>query len=89
VKGVFGKILRIDLDDQIFFEQVIENSVYEAFLGGKGLASHLLLRFNPEGADPLSPKNHFILAVGPANGFSIWGANRYGAFTKSPLTGIF
>jgi len=86
---VFGKILRIDLDDQIFFEQVIENSVYEAFLGGKGLASHLLLRFNPEGADPLSPKNHFILAVGPANGFSIWGANRYGAFTKSPLTGIF
>jgi aldehyde:ferredoxin oxidoreductase len=27
--------------------------------------------------------------VGPAVGFSIWGPNRYRAFTKSPLTGIF
>ncbi|MCK4336546.1 MAG: aldehyde:ferredoxin oxidoreductase, partial [Candidatus Aminicenantes bacterium] len=30
-----------------------------------------------------------ILATGPANGFRIWGANRYAAFTKSPLTGIY
>jgi aldehyde:ferredoxin oxidoreductase len=89
MKGVFGKTLKIDLNNQSFSEETIENSVYESFLGGKGLASHLLLKLNPAGVDPLSPSNHLIFAVGPANGFSIWGANRYGAFTKSPLTGIF
>ncbi len=39
--------------------------------------------------DPLSPNNHIIFATGPANGFPIWGANRYAAFSKSPQTGIF
>ena len=89
MKGVFGKILRINLNDQNFSEEILKTSVYDSFLGGKGIASHLLLKLNPPGVDPLSPDNHLILAVGPANGFSIWGANRYGAYTKSPLTGIF
>jgi len=89
MKGVFGKILNINLDNQSFSEEFIEDSVYEKFIGGKGLASYLLLKKNPEGVDPLSPRNNLILAVGPANGFLIWGANRYAAFTKSPLTGIF
>ncbi len=89
MKGVFGKVLKINLDEKSYSEELIPDSVYESFLGGKGLASHLLLTLNPAGVDPLSPDNHLILAVGPANGFPIWGANRYGAFTKSPLTGIF
>jgi aldehyde:ferredoxin oxidoreductase len=89
MNGVFGKILNIDLNTRNYSEEPIEDSVYASFLGGKGLASHLLLKLNPEGVDPLSPENHLIFAVGPANGFPIWGANRYGAFTKSPLTGIF
>lgn len=89
MRGVFGKILRVNLDEESFSEELIQDSVYESFLGGKGLASYLLLKLNPTGVDPLSPDNLLILAVGPANGFSIWGANRYGAYTKSPLTGIF
>jgi aldehyde:ferredoxin oxidoreductase len=89
MKGMFGKTLNIDLNNQSFAEEIVEDSVYEKFIGGKGLGSYLLLKKNPKGVDPLSASNHLILAVGPANGFSIWGANRYGAFTKSPLTGIF
>lgn len=89
MRGVFGKILKIDLARKSFLEEIIPDTVYESFLGGKGLASHLLLTLNPPGVDPLSPENHLILAVGPANGFSVWGANRFGAFTKSPLTGVF
>lgn len=89
MKGFFGKILNINLNDQTHSEEAIKDSVYEKFLGGKGLASYLLLKRNPPGINPLSPKNNIILAVGPAIGFSIWGANRYAAFTKSPLTGVF
>ena len=53
------------------------------------MASYLLLKKNPAGVDPLSSANHLILATGPANGFPVWGANRYAAYTKSPLTKIY
>jgi aldehyde:ferredoxin oxidoreductase len=89
MKGVFGKILNIDCSRQNSSEELVEASVYEKYLGGKGLASYLLVKKNPDGVDPLSPANKLILATGPANGFRIWGANRYAAFTKSPLTGVF
>ncbi|MBW1803831.1 MAG: aldehyde ferredoxin oxidoreductase family protein [Deltaproteobacteria bacterium] len=89
MKGVFGKILNINCSDKHCSEEPVAASVYEEFLGGKGLASYLLVKKNPIGVDPLSPANKLILATGPANGFKIWGANRYAAFTKSPLTGIY
>ena len=89
MKGVFGKVLNIDCTRQTHSHEAVEDAVYEQYIGGKGLASYLLLRKNPEGVDPLSPANHLILATGPANGFPIWGANRYAAYTKSPLTGVY
>ncbi len=89
MKGVFGKILNIDLTSKKVSEEVIPDRIYREYLGGKGLGSYLLLHKNPVGVDPLSPDNRIVFAVGPACGFKIWGANRYGAFTKSPLTGIF
>ncbi|MBN1223745.1 MAG: aldehyde ferredoxin oxidoreductase family protein [Candidatus Aminicenantes bacterium] len=89
MKGVHGKILTIDCKEKKCREESVSAAVFERFLGGKGLASHLLVERNPAGVDPLSPDNKLIFATGPANGFSIWGANRYAAFTKSPLTGIY
>lgn len=89
MKGVYGKTLTVDLSTGSSSEQRIGDSVYEGFLGGKGLGSYLLLEHNPPGVDPLSPDNHLILAIGPAVGLPVWGANRYAAYTKSPLTGIY
>lgn len=89
MNGVFGKILNINCSEKHCCEETVRALVYKKFLGGKGLASYLLLNKNPIGVDPLSPANKLILATGPANGFKIWGANRYAAFTKSPLTGIY
>lgn len=89
MKGVFGKILNINLGERKFYEEAIASEIYEDYLGGKGIGSYLLLKRNPPGINPLAPDNNLIFALGPATGFSIWGANRYGAFTKSPLTGIY
>ncbi len=55
----------------------------------KGLATHLLLERNPPGVDPLAPENNFIIATGPFCGGRLWGASRYGVYTKSPLTGMY
>jgi len=89
MKGVHGKVLTINCKNKRWREESVAGAVYERFLGGKGLASYLLKERNPAGVDPLSPDNRLIFATGPANGLPVWGANRYAAFTKSPLTGIY
>jgi aldehyde:ferredoxin oxidoreductase len=89
MKGVFNRILNIDLNEKSFKYENIEDSVYEKYIGGKGLGSFLLLKKNRKGIDPFSPENHLIFAIGPANGAKVHGSSRYGVFTKAPLTGFY
>lgn len=89
MKGYFKKILMINLTDQTYRNESVDESVYRDYLGGKGLATHLLLKKNKPGVDPLSPDNHLIFALGPMNDTRIWGSSRWGVYTKSPQTGIF
>ncbi|MDY6878621.1 MAG: aldehyde ferredoxin oxidoreductase family protein [Thermodesulfobacteriota bacterium] len=89
MKGFYNRILIIDLTTQDFEARGISDSLIETCLGGKGLASYLLLKNNPPGVDPLSHKNCLIIATGPVTGSLIWGSSRYGLFTKSPQTGLY
>ena len=89
MKGFFNKILRINLKTKTFKEETIPDSVYETYLGGKGLGTYLLMEENPPGVDPLSPNNKLIFCTGPITDTRIYGSCRHGVFTKSPLTGIF
>ena len=89
MKGFFNKILRINLKTKTFKEETIPDSVYETYLGGKGLGTYLLMKENPPGVDPLSPKNKLIFCTGLITDTRIYGSCRHGVFTKSPLTGIF
>jgi len=87
--GFYGRILFVDLTRRSFsFEPPDDNVLTEA-LGGKGLASHLLLSLNLPRVDPLSPGNHLIFVTGPVCGGLVWGSSRYGVFTKSPQTGFY
>jgi aldehyde:ferredoxin oxidoreductase len=89
MKGFFNKLLRINLKTKTFKEESIPDSVFENYLGGKGLGTFLLIKENPPGVDPLSPQNKLIFCIGPATDTRIYGSCRHGVFTKSPLTGIF
>jgi aldehyde:ferredoxin oxidoreductase len=89
MEGFFNKIVRINLKTKTFKEETIPDSVYETYLGGKGLGIYLLMKENPPGVDPLSPKNKLIFCIGPITDTRIYGSCRHGVFTKSPLTGIF
>ncbi len=89
MEGFFNKILKINLKTKTFNEESISDSVYETYLGGKGLGTYLLMRENPPGVDPLSPDNRLIFCTGPITNTRIYGSCRHGVFTKSPLTGIF
>jgi aldehyde:ferredoxin oxidoreductase len=58
-------------------------------LGGKALGVRLLERYLDPKADPLAPEN--VVAITPSllAGYAMSGSNRFGAFTRSPLTGIW
>jgi len=89
MKGFFNKVLWIDLTERTFHAEDMDDDTLRKTLGGKGLATHLLLEKNPVGVDPLSPENLVILALGPVSDTRIYGSSRYGLFTKSPQTGLY
>lgn len=89
IKGFFNRILKVDVGEQSFSIQELSDQELEMGLGGKGLATRLLLNENPPGVDPLSPDNHLIIAVGPVTDSPIHGSCRHGIFTKSPQTGFY
>lgn len=87
--GFYNKFLKIDVTAQRVAAQEITDDLLCEQLGGKGLATHLLMQLNPPGVDPLGPDNHLIFAVGPVAATRVWGSCRYGVFTKSPQTGFY
>jgi aldehyde:ferredoxin oxidoreductase len=87
--GFYGRILKVDLSEKKYSIEPVQDDIFEKYLGGKGLASYLLVELNPPGVDPLDPANSLIFATGPVTGSTIWGSCRYGVFTKSPQTGLY
>jgi aldehyde:ferredoxin oxidoreductase len=87
MKGFYNQILWVDVAERTSRVERLADALLEACLGGKGLASHLLLKHNPPGVEPLDPENHLIFALGPLSGSPVWGSCRHGVFTKSPQTG--
>lgn len=63
--GFYGRILTVNLTDESFKIETLDEENYDQALGGKGLATHLLLTRNRPGVDPLSEENHLIFATGP------------------------
>ena len=89
MKGFFNRLLRIDLSREKVSVEPIPDSILQAYLGGKGLGSYLLLKENPSHVDPFSGKNHLIFTLGPLADTPFYGSSRYAVFTKSPQTGIY
>ncbi|MEW6113571.1 MAG: aldehyde ferredoxin oxidoreductase C-terminal domain-containing protein, partial [Thermodesulfobacteriota bacterium] len=87
--GFYNKVLRINATDKTYEIEALPDRLLESTLGGKGLATHLLLAHNPPKVDPLGPENNLILALGPVTGTRIWGSCRHAVFTKSPQTGFY
>lgn len=87
--GFYNRLLTVDLSRQEFRIEELPDTLITECLGGKGIATRLLLDRNPVGVDPLAPDNHLIVATGPFCGGTLWGGSRYGVYTKSPLTGLY
>lgn len=86
--GWNGTILSIDLSAQEIKTETLEEQVYEAFIGGKGLGTYLLYNRLNAGIDPLGPENILIFLTGPLQGLPAPNVGRWTLVTKSPLTGF-
>ncbi len=85
-RGYVGRILDVDLARSTSRAIPLEAEEAFRFLGGRGLAAHLLFEHLRPGADPLGPENILIFASGPLNGTLVPGSNRIVVTAKSPLT---
>ncbi|OFW60067.1 MAG: hypothetical protein A2133_10310 [Actinobacteria bacterium RBG_16_64_13] len=58
-------------------------------LGGKVLGLRLLEQYLDPEVGPLAPENVVVLTPSRLVAYSMSGSDRFGAFTKSPLTGVW
>ncbi|MHA1928127.1 MAG: aldehyde ferredoxin oxidoreductase family protein [Candidatus Thorarchaeota archaeon] len=84
-----GKILCVDLAAKSTREEKIPASIYESFIGGKGLGAYLLYSKTRKGIDPLGSENILLFMSGPLQGLPAPNVGRWSLITKSPLTGLF
>ena len=81
----FPRVLHVDLSKRRFwFEN--RRDLFEEYLGGVGVAVHLLHEECPKGADPLGPDNAIVFAIGPLTVLFPMATKTVAMF-KSPHTG--
>ncbi|MGH2560301.1 MAG: aldehyde ferredoxin oxidoreductase family protein [Thermomicrobiales bacterium] len=86
--GSHGRLLHVDLGTGSATLHPIPDVVFARLIGGIGLASYLLDRWCPPGADPLGPENPLIFATSPFVGTGITTASKIAVAAKSPQTGV-
>jgi aldehyde:ferredoxin oxidoreductase len=87
--GLYNVVARVDATQKSFALKVISDEILRKTLGGKGLATHLLLSYDSPDVDALDPESHLVLAIGPASGTGIPGSCCHGIFTKASQTGYY
>ena len=81
-----GQMIRVDLSDQTFKIEQLDERIMRKYLGGSSLCTGLLAKLNWQ-QDPFDPKMDLVLATGPITGTSAPSSARYVVAGKSPLTG--
>ena len=88
-RSYMGKVLWVDLSTGTITTEAIPDHLYSRFLSGTGLASWLLYRRIPAGADPLGPENILGFASGLLTASGSLFTGRWMVVGKSPLTGTW
>src|SRR5262249_23513065 len=84
--GYHGRYLRVDVTAGRAEFVPLPGAVLRRYLGGVGLATYLLHREAPPGADPLSPGAPLVFALSPRVGTPLTTSAKFAVAAKSPLT---
>ena len=87
--GAGGRTLTVNLTHGVCETHTYDEHLTELFIGGNGLAAHMIHDTVPVDAEPLSPGNTVVFSVGPLTDTPVWGTSRGHMASISPLTGGF
>ena len=87
--GYAGKLLFVDLSSGTIREEVPDEGLYRAWIGGIGLGVRITMERTKAGIDPLGPENLLAFTTGPLTATGVYGGGRYTVTAKSPLTGAW
>ncbi|MBR0597859.1 aldehyde ferredoxin oxidoreductase family protein [Sinanaerobacter chloroacetimidivorans] len=87
--GYMGRILRVDLTNGTFQDEVLKEDDAINYLGGSGIGTRILYDETAPETEPLSPENILIFMTGPFTGTGTPLSGRHAVVSKSPLTNIF
>lgn len=84
MKGVWNKVLKVDLTNGVCQDEQLPDNVYEYFLGGAGMAAYYLWKECPAGTTAFNPANRLTFASGTIHGAKQSGAGKWSAGAISP-----
>ncbi|WP_018086105.1 aldehyde ferredoxin oxidoreductase family protein [Desulfurispora thermophila] len=87
--GIYqGDLVYVNLSTGEVRRRPCAEEVLRAFLGGRGLATYILLRYLSGTVAPLAPENILVLAPGLLGGSRMITTGRLHIAARSPLTGL-
>jgi len=87
--GHRGRVLFVDLTEQSYHVDTVDESVYRSYLGGYGLGAWLMWKHFPPKVDALAPEACFAISSGLMTGLHTPFSGRIQIVGKSPLTGTW
>ena len=84
--GLAGTTLRINLKTGAIRRLPTDETLFRRWQGGRGVVAKLIYDEVPRDADPLGPKNIFIICAGIMSGAFIPAGSKVGFGSVSPLT---
>jgi aldehyde:ferredoxin oxidoreductase len=88
VTGVTNRLLRVDLSSGHRAVEEIDSRAADGFLGGRGLAAHIVAaEVGPEG-DALGSENKIVLVAGLLTGTGAVAGSHWCVAARSPLGGV-
>ncbi len=82
-----GKVLRVNLGNGSIVTEDLNKDLAKQYVGGRGLATKIIMDEVDPIIDPLSKQNKLIFATGPLTSTTAPTGGRYMVVTKGPLTG--
>ncbi|MFW9897986.1 MAG: aldehyde ferredoxin oxidoreductase N-terminal domain-containing protein [Candidatus Thorarchaeota archaeon] len=77
MRGYKGKLLEIDLSQEIYKTISIPEEILAKYIGSRGLGAKIYWDLVLPAADPLSPDNVFMVLTGPLGGTMTPGAGKH------------
>jgi aldehyde:ferredoxin oxidoreductase len=87
IQGYNNRGLELDLSTGKFTDFEIQDSIFENYLGGRGIGTYFLKKMLSPMTDPLSEDNLLIISTGGLSGSLAPAGGRFSVTFKSPLTG--